>query len=322
MSDGDPTDKSGFSKLPPSVNWCGDCDEHDTFAYVHKYEVSKNSKKSTRGLKFLQYDIENVRRIWFRVVCVNDYVNAPSSYIGNTGHIERMNVWTHLLAAVIYLTYTLIRPLTSIGKIETISSSLASFSYASLVATFMFSSVYHVYSANKWWSSAARVGDYFGIYLGISAGTLSDLSVVTINLKDVGWKSIADVWIASMLLLIFFCLRRFTLTAEETRLAYLPEKCSLGFARSTICDLEHSSLRAAAGMTLAFNWLMFIPGAFAMLENDCAWVFAGSRVLATAILVCGMVLDNAVLYPDKWFNESEAPPQTCVCYSKRGGCGS
>jgi predicted membrane channel-forming protein YqfA (hemolysin III family) len=309
-------DNFGFRKVESPASTCGECEPEDL-----PYGVQKTSKQGRKNRKFAQYDVDDLSRIWYRVVCVNDRIPTESSYLGPTGHIERANVWTHMAAAFIYILYSILRPFTPIGEVDTVSSSLAAFAYASFVITFVFSSCYHVYSANRFWSAATRLGDYFGIYLGIAAGTLSDLSVVTENLKNVSWAAIADTFIGMAILVTFFGVRRLTLTVEETRLAYLVDKCTLGFARNTNVDLEHSSLRAAAGTVMAFSWVLTIPGAFSTLEIDCAWIFAGSRFLGTAVLITGMVLDNAVLYPDNWFSESEAPPRNCVCYSKREGCG-
>tara|TARA_B110001450_G_scaffold157979_2_gene147294 strand:- start:9925 stop:11025 length:1101 start_codon:yes stop_codon:yes gene_type:complete len=322
-------ENAGFKKITTpaaAAVICAECETSEQLSDVEAREHRDVSSTSTntnkrRNRRFAQYEIDDISRIWYRVVCVNDRVEMNSSYLGPTGHIERANVWTHMFAAMVYLVYSALRPITPMGEVDTISSSLAAFSYASFVSTFVLSSCYHVYSANKWWSAATRLGDYFGIYLGIAAGTLSDLAVVTENLKNVRWTALADMWIAMALLVLFFCVRRFTLSPSETRLAYLSDKCTLGFARNTNVDLEHSSLRAAAGTVMAFSWVMMIPGAFATLETDCAWIFSGSRFVGTGILVAGMFLDNAVLYPDAWFKEAEEPPHSCVCYNSNPGCG-
>ena len=65
--------------------------------------------KSRRGRVFPQYDIDDLSRIWYRVVCVNDEVPGTSkSFLGPTGHIERMtNVYVggdaHLFAASLHI---------------------------------------------------------------------------------------------------------------------------------------------------------------------------------------------------------------------------
>ena len=278
---------------------------------------------------FTQYEIkdENLASIWYRVVCINvlpDGKQAPKgSLLGPEGHVERMNVWSHLIAGFLYLFYVIARPVTPMGKKEHLSSSLAALAMTSFVITFFTSSTYHVYSANRKWSAYTRLGDYAGIYLGISAGTLSDLSVTSNNLKDVHWQSIADVWIGMAVLVSFFVFRRTVLSIDETRVPYMTNKCSLGLARHTNVDLEHSSFRAAAGICMAFSWIPTIPAAFDNLELDCAWMFSGSRFVGTGLLIFGMFMDNVVLYPDVWLeNDTVTKPRGCVCYDDRPGCGS
>ena len=56
----------------------------------------------------------------------------------------------------------------------------------------------------------------------------------------------------------------------------------------------------------------------AVLGTATCSVRARQRV--RACLVAGMLLDNAVLYPDSWFEGNE-PPHTCVCYSRARGPG-
>lgn len=305
-----------FDLLRKTEDLCAPCDEEGF--------ISTDSGVG-KQMRFLQYEVEQIKDIWYRVVCVNDVGlskrAAAKSYLGRTGHIERANVWTHLLATAIFATYCCARPFVEAVNPGSLSSTLAAASYASFVVTFLSSSTYHVYSANSYWSSRTRMLDYFGIYLGISTGTLSDLSTVTLNLKDTPWQSIADVWIGMGVIVVFFAVRRARLSVEQTRLPYLAGKCSLGFARSTNVDLEHSSLRATAGVAMAFAWVQMIPGAFETLELDCAWVFSSSRFVGTGVLIAGMVLDNLILYPDLWFENDNAPPTACVCYSNKEGCG-
>lgn len=287
---------------------CADCD----------YEIDSATDAGPK--RFAQYEIDDLSSIWCRVVCrnVNPKVNFASSLLGPEGHIERMNVWTHLVAAGMYFLHLVIR---NADSRQSTTNLLVSFASGALTTTFLISSTYHVYSANYFWSAVTRLGDYAGIYLGISAGFLVDLSVSTNNLVGVPWQAIADVWIAMASMVAFFVLRRIMTPISETRLAYLEDRCSLGLARNTNVDLEHSSLRAAAGIIMAFSWILTIPGGFIILEQDCALVFLISHVIGTAILVSGMAVDNVFLYPDVWFQKKGVPPTRCVCYSSKPGLG-
>lgn len=293
-----------------SVPICAECD----------YEVPPATKGGPK--RFAQYEVDDLRSIWCRVVCrnVDPNANYPDSLLGPEGHLERMNVWTHLAAALIYVLHLVIRPAYATSRKST-TNALLSFASGSMIATFLISSTYHVYSANYFWSAVTRLGDYAGIYLSIAASFLVDLSISTNNLAGVPWQAVADVWIAMALMIAFFVLRRVLLPISETRLPYLQDRCSLGLARNTNVDLEHASLRAAAGVAMAFSWILTIPGGFIVLESDCALVFFVSHIVGTAILVSGMALDNVFMFPEKWIKNKGAPPTRCVCYSSRPGCG-
>ena len=277
---------------------------------------------------YIQYDIDDLRNIWWKVCCVNDVpqVNKLSIeakkklLIGPTGHVERCNVWSHAFAVVLFVVYQLIRPFTPMGQKDSTSNALAYLSLFLLTVTYSCSVVFHVYSANKYWSGIARVGDYTGIYLGIAGASTADLSLTTLNLEGVPWQSVSDIWISMAMVTLFFAYRRACLTPDQTRVSYLENKCSIGLARSNQSDLQHSSLRACVGLYLAFQWILFIPGAHATL-GDHSWLFSGSRILSTVLLVFGMAFDNIIIYPDQWVTSNDETPRSCVCYSQKEGCG-
>ena len=273
--------------------------------------------------------------VWAKVLFRNDVqwsrtgkpgkLDPPwaNSLLGETGHIERANAWTHIAGGLLYMAYLAIRPYTPQGATHHLSDALAYVALGAYVFTFFMSACYHVYSANYVMSAVTRLGDYFGIYLGISAGTLADISLTSRNLELASWQSVADVWIGMAVLVAFFVYRRTQIPIYETRRAYMSNKCSLGLARSTNVDLSHSGLRAAAGLAMALGWVHVIPAAFSTLELDCAWFFAGGRFVGTALLILGMFLDNVVLYPDAYEIDASAPPKFltftepcgCICTS-------
>lgn len=276
----------------------------------------------------LQYEVKgSASDICYAVLCVNEVKGKvpETSLLGPTGHYERSNAYSHLFAAVSFFVYLLVRPFTPLGDIRHLSSQLSVVAMISFVITFASSTSYHVFSANaatsKWW----RISDYTGIYLSIATQFVSDLCTTSLNLKNVPWQAVADVWLAFGMLVVYFVIRRANLTVEETRKVYLARSCSLGLARATNVDLEHSSVRAAAGIALSFSWVLTIHGGFHTLEKDSAWMFAGSRFLGTAVLIAGMVLDNAVQFPDMWLQVpkrgSKRRVLRGVCYDSRPGCG-
>lgn len=304
-------------------------------------ESQQETEEERERKRFLQYEIDSVeccstRGVWYRVLWRNRVYHEHSntgapmpplafkgSLLGPTGHLERMNAWSHIFAALLYLAYLPVRLYaTPMGRETSLSSTLAAVSYASFVGTFALSVVYHVYSPNVRLSAVTRIFDYFGIYAGIACGALSDLSTTTLNLQNVPAQSVADIFGGGVLIVAFFVVRRVVLPIEETRRPVLAQKCSLGFGRMANVDLEHSSLRAAAGIALAFGWILTIPGAFETLEVDCAWMFAGSRFVGTGVLIAGMAWDNVVAFPDVWY-ENDEKPGSFVCWSNssRPGCG-
>ena len=287
---------------------CVECDEQDT----------------NHDGTFPQYEIDDVRNIWCRVLCVNRHPTKSfrASFLGPTGHLERMNAWTHILGAVLYFGYGFVRLLIYGGSRNSLSNSLVTLNSFAIVATFGISTIYHVYSANRFWSSITRLGDYFGIYLSISTSYLADLSIVTTNLQRVPYQAVADLWIASGFMVGFWAVRRATMSIDETRKPFMADRCSLGLARSLNVDLEHSSLRAGAGVALAFSWILVIPAGMNTLEADCALVFFACHVVGTLILVLGMALDNMMMFPDVYLNQRDAKQPKCVCYDPRPGACS
>lgn len=271
---------------------------------------------------FPQYEITDIRNIWCRVLCVNRVAgkNFSGSLLGPTGHLERANAWTHLAGAAIFFAWFLARPLAYNGSKASTSNSLVSFDVFCVFITLFISTVYHVYSPNRFWSAVARLGDYAGIYLSLCSGYLADLSISTVNLRGVPWQATVDVWLGGAIIVAFFVVRRVFLPIEDTRKPYFANKCTFGFARSTNVDLEHSSLRAAGGVVLAFSFILSFPGAIYNLEFNNSVIFVATHAAGVAILVMGMAIDNVFLYPDSW-KQTDEKPNRCVCYSSREGCG-
>lgn len=307
------TNSFTFNFLKHQTDICADCDEEDNQTY---YDGT-----------FVSYEIKDWRNAWWRVIVKfkpEEGREVPkNSLVGPEGHLEKCNVFTHLVAAAITAFYASIRPLfvTETGT----ANDTVMFALWMLALCYLSSSVYHVYSPVKAWSAVLRLGDYAGIYTAIASASTADLALTTKGLKNVSWQAHFDMYIAAGIMVVFFVVRRVLLPIEMTRVPYFENKCSLGFARHTNVDLEHSSLRAAGGVVLSFVWVQQVAGAVHTLETRCSFVFVASSVLGTLILFAGMWLDNVLLYPDSFFvNPDEKPrkPLGCACYSKRKGvCG-
>ena len=273
---------------------------------------------------FAQYDIDDDKNICFRVWCVNRVAGKEfkGSLIGPTGHLERANVWSHSIGAFIYLVYGCVRIVAADGSASILSNRLATANAFAIVVMYVISSVYHVYSSSRFWSAFARLGDYFGIYLGICSSFLVDLSISSSNMRTIPVQAVSDVVMASVLLMSFFVVRRIALPFNQTRKNFFESRCSLGLARSLHSDLEHATLRSGAGIVLALSWILTVPGAVTTLEVDCAVAFVASHIIGTFVLILGMAVDNMFVFPDNIMKlKGGSNRQQCVCYDDRAGCG-
>ena len=78
---------------------------------------SCNDDSDFGGGNLKQYEVNDLGRIWWRVVCVNEIADPPTkSVVGPTGHLERLNVWTHVAGALLYAFYIPLRDATPMGK--------------------------------------------------------------------------------------------------------------------------------------------------------------------------------------------------------------
>lgn len=274
---------------------------------------------------FPQYQIDDWRGcgIWRKVLCHFDAGLTPeqarTSLLGAYGHLERSAVYTHLVPAALFFLYFVIRPATPQGRVDTEASAAVAAAVLAFSSTFFISSVYHVYSASRVASAITRLLDYGFIYFSMAVGGLSDLAAVSVNNAGTTWQSGWDIFLALFLMVTFWSVRRYVLPISETRKPYFASKCSLGFARHMNVDLAHSSLRAAAGVCIAYAWVLSIGPAYSNLERHCANALLATRLVAVALLVAGMAVDNLVLFPDGFADDTK-PLSRCVCYSRRAGC--
>ena len=137
-------------------------DPRGTSAQLPFNDLCQDTDEEQEAQHFAQYEIADTRRICWRVVCVNEVAGRKFNYslIGPTGHLERMNVWTHLAAAGLYFVYAATRPVVYGSYRASTTNELTTAAAAALVATYLISSAYHVASANRFWSAVWRIGDY------------------------------------------------------------------------------------------------------------------------------------------------------------------
>lgn len=271
---------------------------------------------------FRQYEIANCREALYRVLWKNKVENPPrKSLVGDFGHIERMNVATHILASLLQLLHAMLRHTLPFVQSPSTSNDLATVASATLAACYFTSAVFHTYSPVQWWSAVLRPVDYAFVYLSIAAGLLADLSIVTDHLRDLPWQALVDSFGAASILIGFFVFRRSQLSENDTRTALFPELCALGLSRRSHLDLEHSSLRVAGGWTLTFAWVLHLTAAVQNLPSQSAAVFVATRVASALLLLSGVYFDNEVVFPEAFLRQGEQlESHRCLCSSKKYGC--
>lgn len=268
-----------------------------------------------------QYEVENIKEIWWRVLCVNNTNGrtiSPHSLIGPTGHLERASAWVHLVSAAVYLLYAIARLVvfSDAGQRNTLVTVNA---FVSCV-TFFVSTLYHVYSPSRAWSSVARIGDFSMIYASIAVSFTTGLSLVNIdNLFELPAQSILDVPLACSSVFAFFLFRRYQVGFYDTRHVFFANKCTFGIARATNCDLQHASLRTCTSLTLSLCWTLLIPQSRENCNQVAADVLLVTYVLGWLLLFVGMAIDNVFVYPDTYLEHNRRP--YCLCYSSKAGFG-
>ena len=236
------------------------------------------------------------------------------SYLGPNGHLERANAWIHLVGALLFLVFATIRPL----FLNTISTAgiLSSITSAVVMLTFFVSTAYHSLGTLNGLMPLLRTLDHSSIYIALALATVTDTAVVTMDFKDVPWQTIFDVVVVAVLLLAFFSYRRIVLPASQTVIAW--GSCKTGLFRLSHADNEHSALRSSGYVILSFGFISLIPTAIQNLSYDMAVVLLICNGASLIMLIAGLLLDNALVWPDKMYQNGKTP--SCTCHSKRAGC--
>lgn len=249
-----------------------------------------------------------------------ELARSKFSFLGPTGHIERMNAWTHVFGTVLFLVFASVRPMTALdsestaGWISTATSFLVAF-------TFAVSTSFHTLGTVPWLAPLMRTMDHGAIDVALAVASTADIAVVTLGFVDVPWQTIADAICVAAVILTFFVYRRIVLPASSTQLAW--GDCALGLFRLQHADFEHSSLRSASYVVLSFGFLMVIPAAFANLTQFAAVALVIANGTALLLLIIGLLLDNVLMWPDVLYQEAgkrrgQKPP--LYCHNASCGC--
>lgn len=245
--------------------------------------------------------------------------DRSDSVVGATGHLERANAWTHLLASVLFAGWGLAR----VWLVDThsLASQLSGVTIVIQSLMFAVSTVYHVYSTVPGCASVMRNVDHLAIYMAIGVAGAADAALVTVDFRDAPAHTLVDPLVAATCFGAYFATRRWIVPRDETRDFQFDDVCSLGLFRVFHSDLEHGGLRTAGVSVLSLMWILMTPAAFTNLELPVAVAYLVGRVLGLMMLVLGVLFDNYYAV-DRALADGDVDRVAfaCGCASKRLGC--
>lgn len=277
------------------------------------------NKALQESLRNQSYVVDNPRDAYYRVLYSNETSEDRSkSVVGLTGHIERANAWTHLIASVLFAVYATAR--IWIVDQNSLTAQLSGVSCMAIAIMFAVSMTYHVYGTVPGCASIMRNLDIIAIYLSMAFGIVADSAMLTKDFADAPLQTMADPFVAAVALVIFFAVRRWFLSSNETRDYQFDEYCALGIFRFQHSDLEHAGLRVAGVVALTFSWILSVSAAFDNLIDSVAAIWMVGVSFATTMLIFGVVFDNLLL-PDYAYAKGDHSWYKCTqCHSKYLGC--
>jgi len=222
-----------------------------------------------------------------------------------------------MVPCAIFWLFALVRPW--ILGADSISDQFAVLSIVFTSITFAVSTVYHVYSSVPELSPITRTLDHASIAVSLACANVADLCMATIDFKNVPYQAWLDPMVASLVLIVYFGMRRMLLEREDTKqTAYDGDGCTLGLFRFFHSDLEHAALRASGSASLTLGWILIIPVAFQYLGDDAAVIWLVGASIGTVLLIAGIVLDNTGVIDDVLLRNKRVGP--CSCNSQPLGC--
>ena len=242
--------------------------------------------------------------------------------LGATGHYERWAAWSHIVGAVGFAAYAVVRQVLDAdrGSVQGVLASVAAWT-----TTFMFlaSSLYHATAPDPDFAAWTRAVDYIAIYAGIAVGATADIAAATRGFANVPLITIVDMPLAALLMTAFFVWRRAALPKATTwtdDYSMVPNKipCNVGrglFSRGHI-DLHHSQLREATSLLLAGAYFLNVPAAVATLGGRTAAVVIALQAVGFVLAVLGMLLDRVL----EWPNAKLISGDHGGCYPNACGC--
>lgn len=168
---------------------------------------------------------------------------------------------------------------------------------------FASSTIYHITSPDQHIAYYTRILDYVFIYLGLCASCLADISVITGGFLQTPVLTIVDLPIATLLVIIFFLMKRSFVSSDNTWVESRIENPQCGFNVALFSmyhdDAEFSATRQATSLLIAGSYFLSASQVFNRIEDQAtAWNVLSLQIVSFVILVGGMTTDTILDFPN------------------------
>ena len=243
-----------------------------------------------------------------------------ASLLGPTGHVERMNAWTHIVGGVAFASFAIVRSNSAIDA-SSAAGILSTYTAAVIACTFAVSTGFHTLGTVRHLAPVMRMFDHGAIDLALAVACTTDTAIVTLNFADVPWQTVADASGVAAVILCFFFYRRLLLPPEDTEIAW--GSCRLGLFRLQHADFEYSALRSASYVVISFGFIMLVPVAWRNLTATASNALVACNAASLLLLILGLLFDNVLIWPDTAYQRAMKGGQTkppFACHNKDCGC--
>lgn len=252
------------------------------------------------------YTTRNARDACRRVACcigtpIASQLSSVRSLLGD-GHLETCNALTHLLPAVGFFVYGVIRE-RLLGN-GSLASHLTTASAIVTGVTFGVSVIYHIMSTVPHMAALWYELDHVAVAAAAATTLCTDVALTVGGIGTYVHYAYADAILAAAVASASFVLHRTAsgCGGEERRPLYASVRArALGLFRMQVGDGERSRLRAASHTAIAFGWCLNAPAAL-RFETSMFWVWLGGWLLSSFLCCAGFaclhsyILDELFLH--------------------------
>lgn len=245
-----------------------------------------------------EYSISDASQACWRVLFRHEvpFNRSSTSIVGQYGHLERANAYTHLIAAITFVVFACLRPF--FLETSSLAGVLSELAVIASAITFVVSVIFHIHTAVPTVSHLVRTMDHASIDISIAVAVSADLAIVSDGYSNLRWQTIADPLGVAMVILIFFLYRRLVLPPDAT--LETVGKCAIGTRYSRHVDGVYGALRSATYVSLLFSFVSYTPAALRLSGGELLIV---ANVVGVILLIVGMSWESDVRVPDKlWDN--------------------